>query len=216
MFFKNIVFVTPIFLAGYFSFYSSTVIYDDYLYQCYNLFFTSWPILIFAIFDFQYEKEEFQRNPKHYKIGFNNELFGKKVFAKWFLTGIIYGAIIFFVSFMSTQTADSTGRVTASMTISGQIVFCCVVAFVNMKIFLSSHNILGFTWFFCYCSTLCFVLFFYLFNKILGRSIYEQFHLVYKSGKTYLILGLICCGLAGLDEGFQMIKRMRQHFKDQV
>jgi magnesium-transporting ATPase (P-type) len=119
MFFKNIVFVTPIFITGYYSFYSSTVIYNDYLYQCFNLIFTSWPILIFAIFDFQYEKEEFLKDPRLYKIGFNNELFGKKVFAKWFLTGMLYGAIIFAVGFMATDSPDYNGLIVSSMPTSG-------------------------------------------------------------------------------------------------
>ena len=32
MFFKNIVYVSPIFIAGYYSFYSATPIYNDLLY----------------------------------------------------------------------------------------------------------------------------------------------------------------------------------------
>ena len=173
MFFKNIVYVSPIFFAGYYSFFSGTPIYNDLLYQFYNLVFTSWPIIIFALFDFEYEKSVLLKNPKHYKIGFNNELFGKKVFSKWFLTGILYGAIIFYISFMAINSESSNGKNNATIFISGQLVFTSVVTLVNMKIFLSSHNINGLSWFFCHCSTLTFVLFFWLINLIPGQDIYR-------------------------------------------
>lgn len=52
MFYKNIIFVIPIVCLGYFSFFSGIALYNDLLYQCFNLFFTSWPIIIFSIYDF--------------------------------------------------------------------------------------------------------------------------------------------------------------------
>jgi phospholipid-transporting ATPase len=172
MFFKNIVFVTPIFCAGYYSFFSATPIYNDPLYQCFNLIFTSWPILIFAVFDFEYEKSELLKNPKHYKIGFNNELFAKKVFSKWFLTGMLYGALIFFLCFFAINSDSPNGKTNSNIAVSGQLVFTSVVFLANMKIFLSSHNITGLSWFFCHCSSLVFALFFWFFNLFSGQDIY--------------------------------------------
>jgi magnesium-transporting ATPase (P-type) len=75
MFFKNIVYVIPIFCLGYYSYFSATVLYNDLLYQFYNLVFTSWPIVIFTIYDFQYEKAELLKNHKHYRIGFNSNYY---------------------------------------------------------------------------------------------------------------------------------------------
>jgi hypothetical protein len=45
-------------------------------------------------------------------------------------------------------------------------------ASANMKIFLSSHNISGLSWFFCPCSSLLFGLFFWFFNLFPGQDIY--------------------------------------------
>ena len=73
MFYKNIIFVIPIVCLGYFSFFSGIALYNDLLYQCFNLFFTSWPIIIFSIFDFQYDKAELLRDPRHYRIGFKSK-----------------------------------------------------------------------------------------------------------------------------------------------
>lgn len=73
MFYKNIIFVIPIVCLGYFSFFSGIALYNDLLYQCFNLFFTSWPIIIFSIYDFQYEKAELLKDPRHYRIGFKSK-----------------------------------------------------------------------------------------------------------------------------------------------
>ncbi len=74
MFYKNIIFVAPTFWYGIESMYSNTPFYDTYLYNMYNLFFTSLPVMWFAIFDFEFTKEEFLSNSKHYQLGFRSKL----------------------------------------------------------------------------------------------------------------------------------------------
>lgn len=69
MFYKNVLFVFPMFLFGIFSVYSGTAIYDNYLYQLFNVFFTGAPIMWFGMMDFEHEKEEFMKKPKYYSIG---------------------------------------------------------------------------------------------------------------------------------------------------
>ena len=59
MFYKNVLFVFPVFLFGFYSIFSGTSIYDAYLYQLYNVFFTGAPIMWFGMMDFEHEKEEF-------------------------------------------------------------------------------------------------------------------------------------------------------------
>lgn len=59
------------------------------------------PILYFAVFDFEYEKEEFERDHRHYRIGFKSKyhsllfdnldidtLFSKAVFWNWVFYGM--------------------------------------------------------------------------------------------------------------------------------
>jgi magnesium-transporting ATPase (P-type) len=66
MFYKNVAYVMPIFWFGILSFFSGTSIYNTYLYQCYNIFFTSLPIMWFAIYDLEFSKEELLSNHKYY------------------------------------------------------------------------------------------------------------------------------------------------------
>ena len=66
MFYKNIIFVSPMFWYGIVSVYSNVMFYDTYLYNMYNLFFTSLPIMYFGVFDYEFTKEELLTVSKHY------------------------------------------------------------------------------------------------------------------------------------------------------
>jgi len=56
MFYKNVLYVMPIFMYGFLSRFSGTVIYDVYMYQLYNVIFTGLPIIWFAVFDWEFDK----------------------------------------------------------------------------------------------------------------------------------------------------------------
>ena len=51
MFYKNVIYVMPIFFYGTLSVFSGTQIYNNYLYQTYNILYTGMPILWYAVFD---------------------------------------------------------------------------------------------------------------------------------------------------------------------
>jgi phospholipid-transporting ATPase len=72
MFYKNIMFVMTIFWFGLFCNYSGQTIFDDYLYQLYNITYSSLAIMWFAVFDHEYPKEILYKNPKYYIIGLEN------------------------------------------------------------------------------------------------------------------------------------------------
>jgi len=63
----------------------------------YNIVFTSMPIVWFAVFDFQYQKEEFLKNSKLYRIGMQDRCFGTKVFWQWFSLGALQAFIVMFM-----------------------------------------------------------------------------------------------------------------------
>ena len=53
-FYKNMVVVLPHFFYSFNNGFSATNLYDPWLYQLYNLFYTSVPIIIFAVIDEEY------------------------------------------------------------------------------------------------------------------------------------------------------------------
>ena len=44
-------------------------LYDQFLYQFYNLFYTAVPIIIYAVFDRQFKEKELLTDASHYKLG---------------------------------------------------------------------------------------------------------------------------------------------------
>lgn len=73
MFYKNVLFVFPLFWYGVISVYSGVSFYDPYLYQLFNLIFTSNPIMYYALFDYEFTREVFMKDPKHYILGLKSK-----------------------------------------------------------------------------------------------------------------------------------------------
>jgi hypothetical protein len=59
--------------------------------------FTSLPIVWFAVMDQQYEKEEFMKRSRHYRIGLQDKCFGTKVFWQWFSLGAFKAFILMYI-----------------------------------------------------------------------------------------------------------------------
>ena len=84
LFYKNVLLVLPIFYFGIFSAFAGTQFYDIMLYQTYNVVFTGLPVCWYAMFDWQYSKQEFLDNPYLYKIGLKNKCFNSFIFWRWY------------------------------------------------------------------------------------------------------------------------------------
>ena len=124
---------------------------------------------------------------------------------------------IYFTSSLADKAVNPEGKDIGSVGVSGQLIYLVVVMFVNNKILLSSHNINFFSWFFCYASTIVYLVFFWLLSvfRIPGAGdIYLEVNFVVFEPITYVVLLLIGCACAGLDEGWQMTKRMLRVFED--
>lgn len=84
MFYKNVLYVLPIFYYGTRSIFSGTSFYDNYLYQAYNVLFTGMPVCWFCTFDWQHTKEQLLSNPFYYRIGLKNQCFNSFNFIRWY------------------------------------------------------------------------------------------------------------------------------------
>jgi len=84
------------------------MLYENYIYQMYNITMTSVPIMWYAIYDLEFEKDRptgsddsskdskyLLRNPILYKIGMNNECFSLKKLFIWIMYAIYHAAIIY-------------------------------------------------------------------------------------------------------------------------
>jgi len=58
---------------------------------------TSFPVMVYAVFDFEYTKEQLMTITDYYRIGLNNECFDPKLFLKWVFYALSQAFIIYFI-----------------------------------------------------------------------------------------------------------------------
>jgi phospholipid-transporting ATPase len=93
-FYKNVVYLVPIFWYGTFSGYSGTFIYDLILFQLFNTMYTALPIIIYAVFDKELPQKILIKYPYFYKIGIQGRHFTTGIFWQWFFTGALHAMFI--------------------------------------------------------------------------------------------------------------------------
>jgi len=96
-----------IFRFGIFSYFSGQTLYDRWIYQLYNTFFTCLPIIWFGIYDKEYKYKELINDKNFYIQGIANKLFHTKRFWKWVLYGMIEGLLIFIICFYCNSSATN-------------------------------------------------------------------------------------------------------------
>ena len=214
MFYKNVLFVFPMFFFGFQSCFSGTTIYDNYLYQCFNLFFTGAPVMWFGIMDFEFKRTEYMKNVKLYKIGFNDELFNKWVFWRWIFYGIWQGALIFYVGFYSMQYADPSDGSASSELVEGQFVYLGVVTLANLKIVTSTSNFNIWTFVFSFSQTLAYIMMFFILNLIPSYQLYGLFKQVFGYLVCYFALLFMSGALVLVDNGLHLAQHEIKRFLD--
>jgi len=175
MFYKNAIFVFPLFWYGFVSVFSGLSFYENILYQVYNIFFTGVPIMFYALYDFEHSKFLLMNDPKYYKIGYNDECFNKWIFWRWIFYGIWQGAMVLFVGFYSMEEPDSKSGRTGSYLTDGQFIYMSVVTLVNIKILTSTHTYSFFSFFLTLGSIATFILFYFILNLWPAEDIYMEF-----------------------------------------
>ena len=126
MFYKNVIYVLPIWWYGFYSFFSGTQIYNTLLYQSYNIFFTGMPICWYCTFDWEHSKIKLLANPHLYDIGLQDKCFNPVVFWFWYFSAVWQGAVLLFLTFSTLSWSESEelsliGPVHSKMTISGSL-----------------------------------------------------------------------------------------------
>lgn len=143
IFYKNIVFVLPQFWYGFTSAFGGQPLYEAWLYQLYNILFTAFPIMWFALFDQEHLKEELLSNPKHFKIGLKNLNFGKYRFWRWIFYGACQTFLLQIVTFHSMEGGeaiyDHQGQ-PSSLWVTGTHIYGMVVIMANTRIWNSTSN----------------------------------------------------------------------------
>jgi phospholipid-translocating ATPase len=139
MFYKNILFMWPVWIYGFENDFSAQTIYDLYCYNMFNVMFTFLPIIWFAVFDWEKDKQVLLDRPLLYKIGFNDIYFNTWIFLRWFAYAFCQGTLLLLLTYHSMNFSTSSTGKGGTLYISGQFVFSAVVVLVNLKILVSSY-----------------------------------------------------------------------------
>ena len=135
IFYKNIMVTSPIFFSGVLSLFSGSLMYHLTLYNNFNPFYTSLPIIWLSTMDFEYSKETLLSTPDLYKYGIRNLLFNYKVFAR----EIFYGfgqafTLTFFAHYYFTLGSSTSTGMFAGFTEAGDFIFLCLVVICNTRV----------------------------------------------------------------------------------
>jgi phospholipid-transporting ATPase len=140
-FYKNIAVVLPQFWFAFLNGMSGQTLYDQLIFQFYNVFFTAAPIMVYAIWDEEKPDHELMTKSYNYHIGMKSELFNTKKFWIWFFNGAWQAVIFAYVAFnsMDSEIGSKDGALYGFYDI-GAMVLMCVIVVVNVKVLLFSNT----------------------------------------------------------------------------
>lgn len=164
-FYKNLTFGFTLFWFETHSSFSAQPAYNDWYMSCYNVLFTSLPVIALGVFDQDVSAKLCLKNPFLYKEGVENILFSWTRILGWMFNGLLSSIIVFFLTTraLKQQAFRGDGHV-GDFSVLAATMYSCVVWAVNCQMALSINY---FTWiqhFFIWGS----IAFWYVFLVIYG------------------------------------------------
>lgn len=135
MFYKNIFMSTTMFWFNFFNGFSGTKFYTEAAIQFYNLFYTSVPIILYSIYDYDLKPETVIKYAKLYKRTINSKNFNIIKFYKWAFDGFVDSLIIGFFGVPLLKNYSYESGLLESFSQLGATLFTAVVVIVNFKMF---------------------------------------------------------------------------------
>ncbi|XP_050618242.1 phospholipid-transporting ATPase FetA-like [Macaca thibetana thibetana] len=105
-FYKNFTFTLVHFWYAFFNGFSAQTVYETWFITCYNLVYTSLPVLGMSLFDQDVNETWSLLFPELYEPGQHNLYFNKKEFVKCLMHGIYSSFVLFFVPMGTLYNAE--------------------------------------------------------------------------------------------------------------
>ncbi len=138
-FYKNTLFGFTLFWYNAWAFFSGQPCYNDYMMSCFNVFFTSVPIIVVAILDQDVSAPVSHHYPALYGQGQRNEFFTWRVILYWVLNGF-YQSIAIFLALIWGQYrlhADREDGQVIGMWGAGSAMYTIIIITVTMQLALA-------------------------------------------------------------------------------
>ncbi|XP_008787943.2 putative phospholipid-transporting ATPase 9 [Phoenix dactylifera] len=137
-FYKNIAFGLTLFLFEAYTTFSGQAAYNDWFLSCYNVFFTSLPVIALGVFDQDVSPRFCLKFPMLYQEGVQNVLFSWTRLLGWMFNGILNAITIFyFCTYAFQHQAFRKGGEVVGFEVLGATMYTCVVWVVNCQMALS-------------------------------------------------------------------------------
>ena len=211
-FYKNFLFVMPLFYIGFYSFFSGQTIYDPWLYQLYNIAFTVFPIIWFGIYDSERTRTETLNNPKYYS-GLTQKWFNSWKFWEWIFYGIIQGYAVFFFIYSSNNiySHNLNGEI-QDFKCSGAMAYSVVIIIANIKVFQVTSVYSFISLFLIIISIASYYGLIYLMDKNYAMFYFGIFWIMIKNYRYYLIMICLSLGLNFISAGISQIQKICSHY----
>ena len=190
-FYKNIIYSMPLVCFGWLSGWSSQTTYDIYLLQVYNVFFTAWPIIIFAVFDFEYPKQVFLEYPQLYAKGLRDNLLCWSKYFNICLESMLHGLFVFVIGFLYFDGALGVNGETSDMRTDGNLIYAACVILVTIKIIIDSHTINILVIAFDVLSMAAYYGFVWLMSRFQSLDIFDQFDEMNQFNQQWAVIFLL-------------------------
>ncbi|KAK8960095.1 putative phospholipid-transporting ATPase 8 [Platanthera guangdongensis] len=165
IFYKNITFGFTLFWFEVHASFTAQPAYNDWYIACYNVVFTSLPVIALGVFDKDVSSRLCLKYPMMHQEGVQNVFFSWPRILCWMINGVFSSVVIYFFSSSAIvdQAFRKDGRV-AGLDVLGITMYTCVVWTVNCQLALYINY---FTWIqhlFIWCS----ISFWYVFLVVYG------------------------------------------------
>jgi magnesium-transporting ATPase (P-type) len=175
------------------------------MYSLYNITYTSFPIMWFAMADWEYTKDELLNNPKLYKIGLQDIYFNKWVFWRWFFTGIWQGILLIMVVTRSIDSNFGYKGQGGSLDLDGMCIFTIVVLIVNLKVMISSSDWNFFMYFWVIGQSAFYLVCFWFLSYIPDYYLFGVFNHMFNFPTTYFVVVFFVSSFLIIETGLQQI-----------
>jgi len=139
-FYKNFAFTLIHLWYGFFCGFTAQSAYDSWFVTCYNIFYTSQPILWLAVLEQDLNPEFCVRFPKLYHVGQIDKLFNTKIFLWDLLRGVATSFTIFFITygFYHTGAVTQDGLDRMDYQTLAQTLAASLIIIVNLQVALET------------------------------------------------------------------------------
>ena len=209
-FFKNMVLVLPQFWFGFYNGFSGQATYNPFLFQLYNIFYASLPIVIYAIFDKEEKGSFFLKNPHSYIQGPQNKLFNVRTFWQWIFFGFWQSAFLMFFALyaLGDNFIDAKEGYSLNFWGVGMAVFGFLIIVTNVKVLIMSNRHSFMSLFIIFGSILLYVLTYGIASDVATAfDDYGTFKRLFSSGNFYWVLLLLIVVTSLIDTAFERFNR---------